>query len=110
VGGPLHHGNLRRRVWLPALTVAGLAGIHLHDLRRAGNTLSADAGANLRELLERMSPSTTRAALIYLDGGDQRNRAIAETVSELALQRFAIRLNSDASPPDVARKWHAGTP
>jgi hypothetical protein len=76
----------------------------------ARDTLGADAGANLRELLERMSPSTARAALIYLHGDDQRNRASAETVSELALQRFAIRLNRDASPPDVAGKWHAGTP
>jgi hypothetical protein len=28
----------------------------------------------------------------------------------LALQRFAIKPNSDTSPPDVSRKRHAGTP
>ncbi len=83
-GGPLHHGNFRRRVWLPAIAAAGLPGIHLHDLRHAGNTLSADAGANLRELMERMGHSTTRAALIYLHGGNQRQRAIADTVSDMA--------------------------
>ncbi len=83
-GGPLHHGNFRRRVWLLAAAAAGITGIHLHDLRHAGNTLSADAGANLRELMERMGHSSTRAALIYLHGGDQRQRAIAEMVSDMA--------------------------
>jgi integrase len=60
-----------------------LPGIHFHDLRHAGNLLTADAGANLRELMERMGHSTTRAALIHLHGGDQRQRAIAETVSDM---------------------------
>jgi hypothetical protein len=60
-----------------------LPGIHFHDLRHAGNLLTADAGANLRELMERMGHSTTRAALIYLHGGDQRQRANAETVSDM---------------------------
>lgn len=83
-GAPLHHGNFRKRVWLPAVAVTGLTGIHLHDLRHAGNTLSADAGANLRELMERMGHSSTRAALIYLHGGDQRQRVIAELVSDMA--------------------------
>ena len=59
----------RRRVWLPAVAAAGLSGIHLHDLRHAGNTFTANAGANLRELMERMGHSSTRAALIYLHGG-----------------------------------------
>lgn len=82
-GKPLHHGNFRRRVWLPATTSAGLPNVHLHDLRHAGNTFSADAGANLRELMERMGHSTTRAALIYLHGGDQRHRVIADAVSDI---------------------------
>ena len=88
-GGPLHHGNFRRRVWLPATKAAGLSGIHLHDLRHAGNKLSSDAGANLRELMERMGHSSTRAALIYLHGGDERQRAIAETVSDMARSALA---------------------
>ena len=73
-GNLLHHGNFRKRVWLPALSKAGLSGVRLHDLRHAGNVLVADAGGNLRELMERMGHSTTRAALIYLHGGDDRQR------------------------------------
>jgi integrase len=47
-GTPLRHSDFRRRVWLPALTKAGLPGIHFHDLRHTGNMLTASAGANLR--------------------------------------------------------------
>ena len=71
-------------MWLPAVAAAGLTGIHLHDLRHAGSTFTANAGANLRELMERMGHSSTRAALIYLHGGDQRQRVIADAVSGMA--------------------------
>ena len=64
-GTPLRHGNFRRRVWMPA-RLAGLDGVHFHDLRHAGNQFAADAGAELRELMDRMGHGTTRAAMIYL--------------------------------------------
>jgi integrase len=32
--------------------------IHFHDLRHAGNTLAAEAGASLRELMDRMGHSS----------------------------------------------------
>lgn len=58
---PLRHGNFRRRDWLAALDQAGLTATHFYDLRHAGNILSEDAGANLRELMERMGHATTRS-------------------------------------------------
>ncbi len=63
-GSPLAHSNFRRRVWLPALAAVGLEGIHLHDLRHTGNQLTANAGANPRELMARMGHDSERAALI----------------------------------------------
>ena len=48
---------------MPALKATGLEGVHLHDLRHTGNQLSADAGANLRELMERMGHDSMRAAI-----------------------------------------------
>jgi integrase len=63
-GKPLRHTNFRRRVWLPALKAAELPAIHFHDLRHTGNTLAANAGASLRELMERMGHDSERAALI----------------------------------------------
>ena len=38
---------------------------HVHDLRHIGNTLAGEAGASLRELMDRVGPSSTHAALIY---------------------------------------------
>jgi integrase len=82
-GAPLRHSNFRQRVWLPALRQAGLPLIHFHDLRHTGNVLAANAGAGLRELMDRLGHSTTRAALIYLHGSDEQQRAVAEALSQL---------------------------
>jgi integrase len=65
-GMPLRHSNFYRRVWIKARELVGVPDVHFHDLRHTGNSLTADAGANLRELMERMGHSRTRAALIYL--------------------------------------------
>ena len=57
--------------------------LHFHDLRHTGNTLTATAGASLRELMDRMGHSSPRAALIYLHGSDARQRAIADGLDGL---------------------------
>jgi integrase len=87
-GGPLRHTNFRRRFWVPALAAAGLPAMHFHDLRHTGNMLAADAGANLRELIERMGHSTTRAATVYLHGGTERQQAIADELSRQAAEQL----------------------
>jgi integrase len=81
---PLRHSNFYRRAWMPALKAVGLEGVHLHDLRHTGNQFSADAGANIRELMERMGHDSTRAALIYLHSSAERQRAIADQVGRNA--------------------------
>jgi integrase len=83
-GKPLRHSNFYRRAWMPALETVGLKGVHLHDLRHTGNQFSADAGANIRELMERMGHDSTRAALIYLHSSAERQRAIADQVGKNA--------------------------
>jgi integrase len=83
-GTPLRHSNFYRRVWMPVLKTVGLEGVHLHDLRHTGNQFSADAGANIRELMERMGHDSTRAALIYLHSSAERQRAIADQVGKNA--------------------------
>jgi integrase len=83
-GTPLRHSNFTRRVWLPAARKAGMTGVHFHDLRHAGNSFTAHAGANLRELMARMGHSTTRAAMIYLHSTDARQRVIADAVDKAA--------------------------
>ena len=101
MGTPLRHSNFYRRAWLPAVAKAGLPGIHFHDLRHAGNTLTADAGASLRELMDRMGHSSTRAALIYQHSSDERQRKLADAVGEAA--RAALLNTTTPSGTHVAR-------
>jgi hypothetical protein len=46
--------------------------------------LAADAGANLSELMDRMGHSTSRAAMVYLHGSNERQQAIADDLSRQA--------------------------
>jgi hypothetical protein len=41
------------------------APFRFYDLRRAGNTLAADTGAKLKDLMVRAGQSSERAQLIY---------------------------------------------
>jgi integrase len=85
-GQLLRHSAFRSRVWIPAVSATGLDGVHFHDLRHAGNHLVAEAGANLRELMERMGHASSRAALIYLHSTPDRQRALADAISQHALK------------------------
>jgi integrase len=88
-GSPLSHSNFRNRVWIPALAAVGLEGVHLHDLRHTGNQLTANAGANLKELMARMGHDSERAALIYQHSTVERQRALADAVGEAARVELA---------------------
>jgi len=98
-GMPLRHSNFRNRVWLGAVEGAGLGELHFHDLRHTGNQLAAGTGATLRELMDRMGHSTARAALIYLHGSDQRQREIAQALSDLAEAEINRRVKRPKGQP-----------
>jgi integrase len=102
-GTLLRHSNFCRRVWRPAFTAAGLSPVHFHDLRHSGNQLAAGAGASLRELMDRMGHSTTRAAMVYLHGSDERQQVIAD-----ALSRRAAKELGGQGPGHRARNGHDG--
>ncbi|MFI6921969.1 tyrosine-type recombinase/integrase [Nonomuraea spiralis] len=82
-GAKLRRANFTR-VWAAALKNAKLSGFHFHDLRHTGNTLAAQSGATLRDLMTRMGHSSTRAALIYQHTALERDRAIADALGKLA--------------------------
>ena len=63
-GGRLRRSNFHK-FWHRARGAVGLPELHFHDLRHTGNTMAAAQGASLKELMERMGHSSTRAALIY---------------------------------------------
>ena len=96
-------------MWLPAVGKAGQTGVHFHDLRHAGNHYTASAGANLRELMERMGHSTSRAAMIYLHSTDPRQRTLADAVDKAARDelRQAKVATHDQEPSSGQRRiWH----
>jgi integrase len=80
-GAQLRRSNFSR-AWSKAAAAAGLSGFHFHDLRHTGNTLAGDAGATLRELMDRMGHSSTRAALIYQHRTSHRDQVIADEISK----------------------------
>ena len=81
-GGVLRRSNFQDH-WRKAIAEAGMLDLHFHDLRHTGNMLAAETGANLRELMERMGHSSTRAALIYLHRKAGRDKAIADGLSDM---------------------------
>ena len=103
-GTPLSHSNFRNRVWLPAMAAVGLEGIHLHDLRHTGNQLTANAGANLRELMARMGHDSERAALIYQHSTAERQRALADAVGDAARAELARSKKGRAAKPSGTRR------
>jgi integrase len=83
-GAPLRRSNFNRRAWQPACAAAGLDNFHFHDLRHSGNTLAASTGASLKELMRRMGHASPRAAMIYQHATAERDRALADALSQLA--------------------------
>jgi len=83
-GGQLRRSNFSKS-WAGALGKAGLpSGVHVHDLRHTGNTLTAEAGASLAELMTRMGHSSTRAAKVYLHAREERDRHLADVLDRMA--------------------------
>jgi integrase len=74
----LRRGNFQREVWNKARESVGLPGLHIHDLRHTGGTLSAATGATLKELMARLGHADVRAAMIYQHASRDRDRKIAQ--------------------------------
>jgi len=88
-GGPLRLHTVER-AWRGARQKAGLPELRLHDLRHTGNTLAAATGASTKELMARMGHASPQAALIYQHATADRDRAIAEALSDLAAKAAAV--------------------
>jgi hypothetical protein len=95
-GGPLRLYTVER-AWCKARQQVGLAQLRLHDLRHTGNTLAAATGASTKELMARMGHASPQAALIYQHATSDRDRAIADALSDMATGApiYQIRQNRD---------------
>jgi integrase len=101
-GGYLRRSNFRRRWWVPAMRAAGVEGLRFHDLRHSAATLALAAGANTRELMERMGHTSPAVALRYQHVMAGRDQAIAAALEELV--QAAANL-----PPERSVEQPSGT-
>lgn len=77
-GKPFRRSTFGRK-WRKARTKVGLPDhFHFYDLRHTGNTLAAQSGATLKDLMVRAGHSTERAAMIYQHSNDERQREVAQ--------------------------------
>ena len=72
------------KVFRRARASIGRPDLRWHDLRHTGATLAAVSGATLAELMSRLGHSTPSAAMIYQHAAADRDRVIADALSELA--------------------------
>ncbi|HEU5025108.1 MAG TPA: site-specific integrase [Spirillospora sp.] len=99
-GGVLRRGNFRRASrWADAVAAVGAPGLHFHDLRHTGNTLAAQSGASLRDLMDRMGHDSVRAAMIYQHGTSEAGKAIADALND---RITAARVTDDDEGDDGA--------
>jgi integrase len=85
------------KVFRPARARIGRPDLRWHDLRHTGAVLAAATGATLAELMARLGHSTPSAAMIYQHAAADRDRVIADALSELAVATVVPIRNPAAS-------------
>jgi integrase len=80
-----------QNAWETARKRVGRPDVHLHDLRHAGLTLTAQLGATLAEVQRRAGHASSRAALIYQHAAASRDQELAALLSQVG--------QTAASPP-----------
>jgi Phage integrase family len=98
-GGYLRRSNFSRRWWQPATRAAGVEGLRFHNLRHSAATLALAAGANTRELMERMGHRSPQVALRYQHVMAGRDQAIAAALDELVQAAVTLRPELLAAQP-----------
>jgi integrase len=92
--------------WVKARIACGRPGLRLHDMRHAGLTWTAIAGATTAELMHRAGHASATAALRYQHATADRDRALAEALAGLAHSPDLadISRTSDDESTSVVRK------
>lgn len=82
-GGHMNHGSFYKR-WREAREAAGRPDLRLHDARHTGAVMAAQAGATVRELMDRLGHTTPATALLYQHTADGRAAELARKLSAMA--------------------------
>jgi len=84
-----HGRNLRpadfQAPWHAARAAAGRDDLKFHHLRHTGAVLAAQSGATLADLMGRLGHTTPAMAMIYQHTAADRDRLIADRLSQIAL-------------------------
>jgi integrase len=91
-GGWLHPQSVQRP-WTRARKTVGVS-YRLHDLRHLAATLTAATGASTKEIMARIGHASPAAALRYQHATEDRDRAIADALSNLAPVPFRLLVQS----------------
>lgn len=79
-GAPFRRSTFGRK-WRAARVKVGMPpGFRFYDLRHTGNTLAADTGAKLKDLMVRAGQSSARAQLIYQHSTLENQRRLADSI------------------------------
>ncbi|WP_405536100.1 site-specific integrase [Streptomyces sp. NBC_00075] len=79
-GAPFRRSTFGRK-WRKARTKVGMPdNFRFYDLRHTGNTLAADTGAKLKDLMVRAGQSSERAQLIYQHSTARHQRRLAQGI------------------------------
>ncbi|MEY9965976.1 integrase [Streptacidiphilus sp. MAP12-16] len=79
-GAPFRRSTFGRK-WRKARTELGMPDFRLYDSRHTGNTLAANTGASLADLMAHMGHASVRAAMIYQHATAEQQRKIADGIS-----------------------------
>jgi integrase len=85
--------------WTKARDAIGRPELRLHDLRHSGLTWSAATGATLAELMHRAGHKSPVAALRYQHATSDRDRALADALSELGRKATVVPLRPEVGRP-----------
>jgi hypothetical protein len=100
--------NFYRRVWVKARELVGLPGVHFHDLRHTGNSLTEGRWREPARADGAYGPQQHSGGLGVPARDGERQRAFADAVGKVA--RSVLR-QAQPGPPHAAPPWStsAGT-
>jgi integrase len=112
-----HGRNLRpadfQATWHAARGAAGRDDLKFHHLRHTGAVLAAQSGATLADLMGRLGHTTPAMAMIYQHTAADRDRLIADRLSQIALGNqspLGVNASRSAAKPSRARPTDLGQP
>lgn len=106
-GNHLRTNNFVRRHWTPALAVAGIEVVDLHQLRHTGATRWAREGVDPATIARRLGHETPMVALqVYIEAQEGRTAA-DDRIDELAAEviaKVAARVHDECTVTPIARR------